>query len=401
MENAQDGFNKLLSNRSNHYAAFPLHVETDHLTPSDIVWRIMQQIGWFRTTGMGTKQDVFSQTGILSKVGELLGTAGVPDRMMVVSDAQVAPFYLERVVQSLRGAGITVSSFVIPGGESSKTLNYLSQLWEVMLQERLNRKSALLALGGGVVSDLAGFAAATFMRGIRWAAVPASLLGMVDASLGGKTGIDLPQGKNLVGAFHPPCLVLVDIDLLSTLPEAEWRNGLAEVVKAAVIASPSLFTRLSGCIPQEIDWQAVIRSAIAIKLRIVEEDPLELGKRVLLNYGHTIGHALEHASHYQMRHGEAVAIGMIVEAQIGEQLGITQPGTADKIEGMLAQLGLPTRIPPDLKESELRSALAADKKHDKQKIIFPVLVAIGNMHSDFEIEEVHLWHLFLSCMARP
>ncbi len=390
----------LLLARSDHYAAFPLQVETDHLSPADAAWEIMRKTGRFRLNAMGASTDIFAESGILSRCGDLLSQAGLRGPVLVVSDDHVTPLYAGHVVRSLQNAGLAASSYTIPSGESSKNLSVLTQLWEAMLSARLDRKSALLALGGGVVTDLAGFAAATFLRGIQWVAAPTSLLGMVDAGLGGKTGIDLPQGKNLVGAFYPPRLALVDPDVLQTLPEAEWRNGLAEVVKAAVIASPGLFERLCATPFSSIDWEPEIRAAMAIKLRVVEEDPLESDKRVILNLGHTIGHAVERASQYRIRHGEAVAIGLTLEASIGEALGVTQSGTAGKIASALSNLGLPVEVPQELKQSELRQAFAVDKKRRSGNILLPLPVAIGAVRYDIEIEEEQLWSLFLSCMAR-
>lgn len=390
----------LLHARSEHYASFPLRVDTTLLSPVEIAWQILPLIGRFRMNSMADGTDVYAQSGALSDVGNLFNKAGLWGPVLVVTDDHVAPLYAGRVVQSLKDSGLPAASFMIPSGESHKTLDTASSIWEAMLDARLDRKSTLLALGGGVVTDLAGFAAATFLRGIHWAVVPTTLLGMVDASLGGKTGIDLPQGKNLVGAFYPPRLVLADPDVLVTLPEVEQSNGLAETLKHAILASPELFRSLSRKSFETDGWEAIVRHAMAVKMRVIEEDPYEQGKRVTLNLGHTVGHAVERASSYRLRHGEAVAIGMVVEARIGETLGITQAGTADAIGRSLSALGLPVSLPSGLEPSELRQAIGVDKKRRSGKIILPLPVTIGQVRYDIEIEEQQLWNLFLSCTAQ-
>jgi len=399
-DNGLNRLEELLQVRSKHYTSFPLRVDTTHLSPAETVWQIMHQIGRFRINSMGSGTDVYAQSGLLSDVGNKFAQAGLQGPVLVLSDDHVAPLYADKVVQSLTESGYSASTFAIPSGETRKNLDTLSTIWEGMLSAHLDRKSTLLALGGGVVSDLAGFAAATFLRGIKWAAASTTLLGMVDASLGGKTGIDLPQGKNLVGAFYPPTLVLADPDVLDTLPEVERRNGLAETLKHAVLASPLLFDELSRKSFEKDGWETIIRQAMAIKMRVIEEDPFESGKRVLLNLGHTVGHAVELASSYHLRHGEAVAIGMISEARIGESLGITQPGTAEAIEKALSTLGLPVHLPPGLEQKELRAAFGVDKKRRSGKINLPLPVTVGKARYDIEIEEQQLWNLFLSCTAQ-
>lgn len=388
----------LLLARADHYASFPIQIDTSSSPPTDVAWKIMQSIGRFRTNSIGAATEVYSQTGILSRCGDFLDKAGMQGPVLVVSDDQVADLYAGQVIESLRSSGLTASSFVIPAGEGSKNLTTVSHLWEAMLAAHLDRKSTLLALGGGVVTDLGGFAAATYLRGIPWVAVPTSLLGMVDAGLGGKTGIDLLQGKNLVGAFYPPRLVLADSSVLVTLPEVEWRNGLSEVLKSAVLASPSMFDKLRELPSEPTGWDPIIREAMAIKLRIVEEDPVETGRRALLNLGHTIGHAVERSSGYQLRHGEAVAIGLVTEARIGERLGITQKGTAGLIADALSHLGLPVVIPGWLAQGDIRAALGVDKKRQLNKFLLPLPVTIGQACFDTKIDEEQLWSLFLSCM---
>jgi len=240
-----------------------------------------------------------------------------------------------------------------------------------------------------VVGDMAGFAAATFMRGCNWAVMPTTLLSMVDASIGGKTGFDLPAGKNLVGAFHPPRLVLADPEVLSTLPERELRAGLAEVVKHGVIADPELFDLCMG------GWDAVIsrlpeivRRGIGVKVKIIEEDPYEKGFRAALNLGHTIGHAVELVSEFDLLHGEAVSIGMVAEARLAERLTVADQGTSEAIAEALSRLGLPIEIPETLACEKLIHSMKVDKKKSAGIVRFALPVRIGEVRVGVEMENL-------------
>jgi 3-dehydroquinate synthase len=262
-------------------------------------------------------------------------------------------------------------------------------MWEQFLAAGLERRSTVLALGGGVVGDLAGFAAATYMRGVPWVNVPASLLAMADASLGGKTGADLPQGKNLVGAFHAPQMVLTDPSTLKTLPRAELRSGMAEVIKAGVIGDPALFDACAhGWEMIEADWDEIIRMAMAVKIQVIEADPYEGGLRAALNLGHTVGHAVEVVSNYQLRHGESVAIGMVAEARLAEQIGIAQLGLADAIKDACLRLDLPVEIPADLPVEEILDAMQVDKKRSGSKLKFALPVRIGEVIPGVEVSDI-------------
>jgi hypothetical protein len=229
----------LLERRREHYASFPLHVDATQ-SPQQVAWEIQRLLGRYHLRAMGIGYAVTIQAGGLDQLGETLEFNKLGGPVLVISDTNVAPRYAGRVLSSLQSAGYQASQQVIPAGEIYKNLETVESLWRGCLEAGLDRKSTVVALGGGVVGDLAGFTAATFMRGCNWVAVPTTLLAMVDASLGGKTGFDLPEGKNLVGAFHPPRLVLADPDVLSTLPDRELRAGRAEVVKHGVIADPEL-----------------------------------------------------------------------------------------------------------------------------------------------------------------
>jgi len=292
-------------------------------------------------------------------------------------------------MESLENSGFDVRGITIPTGEKYKTLDTVSRLWDAFSTAKIERRSTVLALGGGVVGDLSGYAASAWLRGVPWVAVPTSLLSMVDASIGGKTGFDLKQGKNLVGAFHPPRLVLVDPEVLTTLPTAEWTNGLAEVIKHGVIADPELFEECreldsSGNLP------GLISSAMAVKVKIIEEDPFEKGRRSVLNLGHTVGHGVELVSGFRIRHGEAVAIGMVTEARIAEKCGLAKAGLANEIASVVRAVGLPTEIPLDLDWDAITSAMTRDKKKIGGRINFALPASIGDVRAGVDVDD-RLW----------
>jgi 3-dehydroquinate synthase len=248
------------------------------------------------------------------------------------------------------------------------------------LENGLDRRSTVIALGGGVIGDMAGFTASTYMRGMQWICIPTTLLSMVDASIGGKTGFDLPQGKNLVGSFYPPKLVLADPRFLNTLPEREFISGMAEVVKHGIISDPVLFELCTygiGYLKENLD--GIVKLAMAVKIKIIEEDPYEKGFRAALNLGHTVGHAVELVSQFKLLHGEAVAIGMAVEAGFAERIGVAPPGIRNTIAGVLSGLGLPVDIPKTLPREEILRAMRVDKKKEMTKVRFALPVAIGKV----------------------
>jgi 3-dehydroquinate synthase len=253
-------------------------------------------------------------------------------------------------------------------------------LWKSFLENGLDRKSTVIALGGGVIGDLTGFATSTYMRGINWIAVPTTLLSMVDASIGGKTGFDLPEGKNLIGSFHPPELVLADPGLLLTLPGRELLSGMAEVVKHGIISDPELFKL---CL-RGMDWvrnnlEETVKRAMAVKIDVIEADPYEMGIRAALNLGHTVGHAVELVSKFELRHGEAISIGMVVEAGYAERVGLARKGLADEIHRTFSALGLPIEIPNDMPRDEIIRAMRVDKKKNAKAIRFALPVEIGKV----------------------
>jgi 3-dehydroquinate synthase len=381
----------LVARRADHYASFPLQVDTVGVTPAEVAGEIQVRLGRFHVSGMGEGYDVLIQAGCLGALGEAFAGRGLKGPVAVVCDENVARYYAAGALTALSGAGISATLATIPAGEEHKTMHTVQALWDAFLDAGLERGSTVVALGGGVTGDLAGFAAATYLRGIAWAAAPTSLLAMVDASIGGKTGADLPRGKNLVGAFHPPRLVLADPDTLSTLPEAELRSGLAEVVKAGIIADPALFTVCRhGWEIALVSLEELVRRSAAVKIRVIQEDPYEQGRRAALNLGHTFGHALEAASGYQLRHGEAVAIGMVAAARLSERLGLAASGLAEEIAETLNGLGLPVQPPANLDWETVHPWMGVDKKRRGGSLRFVLPEAIGQVAVGVEVSDLSL-----------
>ncbi|KXK13478.1 MAG: shikimate kinase [Chloroflexi bacterium OLB14] len=268
----------------------------------------------------------------------------------------------------------------MPAGEEHKNLETVNYLWKSFLENGLDRKSTVIALGGGVIGDMTGFAASTYMRGIDWIAVPTTLLSMVDASLGGKTGFDLPEGKNLIGAFHPPKLVLADVNFLKTLPERELISGMAEVVKHGIISDPELFELCKNGLSWVKDnLEAIVKRAMAVKIKVIEQDPYEKNMRATLNLGHTVGHAVELVSKFDLRHGEAIAIGMAVEAKYSAKVGLASQSIVEAIESTLKKLNLPVEIPNEMSHAEIIKAMRVDKKKNAKSIRFALPVEIGKV----------------------
>ncbi|HEV7271536.1 3-dehydroquinate synthase [Pseudoxanthomonas sp.] len=296
--------------------------------------------------------------------------------VLLVSDSIVARLYAGTVREALHGArpDLAIGTFILPAGEESKTLAHFGHAIEALATLGATRDACVVALGGGVVGDLAGFAAACWMRGVDCVQVPTTLLSMVDSSVGGKTAVDIPQGKNLVGAFHPPRAVFADTDALATLPPRELRAGLAEVIKYGAIRDARFFQWLEqergALLAMDTDALALaIAASCEHKAEIVARDPLEKGERALLNFGHTFGHAIETEQGYggvgndNLNHGEAVAVGMVLAARLSAQLGMASAADADRLERLLAAYGLPVRIPAGLAPEALLARMRLDKKN--------------------------------------
>ncbi|HUF66628.1 MAG TPA: 3-dehydroquinate synthase [Gemmatimonadaceae bacterium] len=325
--------------------------------------------------------------GVLDSLGELCLAWAPSHRYAVITDVNVGRLYADRVAAGFSRAGAHADVFTFPAGESHKTRATWTVLTDELLSTGFGRDSSIVALGGGVVGDLAGFVAATFMRGIPVLQVPTTLVAMVDSSIGGKTGVDVPAGKNLVGAFHLPAGVVTDPQVLATLPFREFQAGLAEVLKHGVIADESFFFEVAEALPELLSvdhggmakLQQIIARSIALKIRIVGTDFGEAGARKVLNFGHTIGHAVEAASGFSLLHGEAVAIGMVTEAAAAELAGVAQGGTADTIRGALVAAGLPVELPDGLSATAVLAAAATDKKKRAGVLEFSVPCRVGEM----------------------
>jgi len=382
---------RLLELRREAYAAIPWQIDTTGLSVEEVAARVMEVAGvvTLPVRYPGGEYEIHIGNGLLAHVGGALRAANVPQggRVAVVSNPVVAPLYGMQVEAALRSAGLQPFACSIPDGEQHKTLDTVAALYDQFLAAGLDRSGTVLALGGGVTGDVAGFAAATFMRGVRFIQVPTTLLAMVDASVGGKTGVDLPQGKNLVGAFKQPALVVIDTAVLVTLPAREIRSGLAEVIKHGVIGDPELFTELEAGVcrspvsslqsPIPVPSPQIVR-ALRVKIAVVEEDPFEQGRRAVLNLGHTVGHALEKLSGFALRHGEAVGIGMVAAARIAAELGRADLPLADRIEAVLSAWGLPVRCPP-FDAHAIWKAMAHDKKRRGRSLRWVLPRAIGEV----------------------
>jgi 3-dehydroquinate synthase len=279
-------------------------------------------------------------------------------------------------VETLQTSGVAAEAVVVPDGEAAKTAEVAATLWEEFGRLGLTRSDAVVAVGGGAVTDLAGFAAATWVRGVRVVQVPTSLLGMVDAAVGGKTGINTAAGKNLVGSFHPPAAVLADTDALAGLPVAEFRSGLAEVVKCGFIADADILRLLGEDPAGRRDTAELIERAVRVKADAVGADLYDTGQREFLNYGHTLAHAIERVEDFGWRHGEAVAVGMVFAAELGGQAGLLTPADVDRHRTLIAAMGLPTRYTGDW--ATLQSVMRVDKKARGASLRFVVLDGLGN-----------------------
>jgi 3-dehydroquinate synthase len=321
--------------------------------------------------------------GVLDGVGEVLAQLPVTKRALVVTQPAIAAAYGERVVQSLGSQGFVVETCEVLDAEEAKSLDWLERIYDRAIELRLDRRSPILALGGGVVGDLAGFAAATYMRGVPFVQIPTTLLAQVDSSFGGKTAINHSRGKNLIGAFYQPRAVLIDVDTLQTLPGRELRSGLAEVVKYGVIAKPDLFELLESCTIAGLLQDAalltrVIRDCCQIKADVVAVDEHETGIRAILNFGHTFGHAIEAAGGFSTyTHGEAVAIGMVWATDLSQRMGLCDSALLDRVKELLQSLGLPIAL--KVRIEGIRDTILLDKKAVAGRLRFILAEGLGQV----------------------
>ena len=344
--------------------------------------------------GASKPYDVYIGDGLLAEVGETVKqTLGIC-RLCLVSDDTVAGLYADTVEHSLRKSGFDTLRFVFPHGEASKSTATLVSLLEFLAENRLTRSDALIALGGGVVGDLTGFAAAVYLRGIRFVQIPTTLLAAVDSSVGGKTAVDLVAGKNLMGAFHQPSLVLCDPRTLDTLSEEIFADGCAEVIKYGVINDAPLFTRLEGGIRPILS--EVIACCVQNKSDIVSEDEFDTGKRQLLNLGHTVGHAIEICSELRISHGSAVAMGMVIVMRASVRMGLCPEEDLARLIRLLQQVSLPTTCP--YTAEQLSAVATADKKRmgDKLTVILPFAIGDSRLYPIPVQELTHFLEMGLS-----
>jgi 3-dehydroquinate synthase len=318
--------------------------------------------------------------GLLGRIGTEAARLLRGPRCAVVADVNTGGLYGARLLRSLEDAGFEPTPITVPAGESAKNLEQLGRVCDAMSAARLDRTSFVVALGGGVIGDLAGFAAAVFHRGIPHVQVPTTLLAQVDSSIGGKTAVNTAAGKNLLGAVHQPTLVVADVETLHTLPPRELRQGFAEIIKHAVIADPQLFDAITDL--AHIDFAALVSRNMEIKAAVVAQDERDLlGQRAVLNFGHTIGHAIERAGNYQrFLHGEAVSLGVVAACEISvRKAGLTERERRRVVDAVEA-LNLPTRLPADVSTEAVTAALAADKKFERGEIRFVVTPRLGTAH---------------------
>lgn len=319
--------------------------------------------------------DVLIGRGILKKAGEYIKALKIDCRAAIVSDSNVWPLYGKDLQDSLQAAGIASHAFVFPAGEQSKTAENYLQILNFLSQLQITRSDILIALGGGVVGDITGFAAATYLRGISFIQIPTSLLAMVDSSVGGKTAIDLPAGKNLVGAFKQPSLVLCDVQTLDTLPAHIFHDGCAEVIKYGMLYDEDLIDYLSRTGP-EFDREYVIAKCIGFKRDVVKEDEFDTGSRQKLNLGHTVGHGIEAGSNFAVSHGQAVAAGMAIVAKAATAYGLCDPSVPNKLCALLRQFTLP--VTTDMSATQLYTSALSDKKRSGGMVNLIVPRSIGN-----------------------
>jgi 3-dehydroquinate synthase len=375
---------ELLRQRAAAYEAIPHQIDTGTLGIEEVAEQVIRLARRHGTDPNrvpvhypGGSYEILIAPGLLMETGFLVAEAGLrPGACAVVTNPPIGKAHAQQLADGLSEVGFEPTMIEIPEGEAHKTLDVVAGLYDRFLAARLDRHSPVIALGGGVVGDVAGFAAASYLRGVPFVQVPTSLLAMVDASVGGKTGVDLPQGKNLVGAFKQPALVVVDPEVLKTLPALEFRSGLAEVVKHGIIGDRDLFEHLEG--HQKLELVDLITRAIQVKVNVVEADPFERGQRAVLNLGHTFAHALEVLSQYRLRHGEAVSIGLLAACRLANRLELCDPSLAQRVEGLLTGLELPVRyIGPE--PDQVVEAMATDKKRSGKRLRFVLPRALGDV----------------------
>jgi len=339
---------------------------------------------------------IYIGSGLVKSAGKFLRETARGTAAAVVTNAKVDRLYGAQCVSSLRKSGFRTVTITLPDGEKYKTLDHVKKIYDELIKNRFDRADTIVALGGGVTGDMAGFAAATYMRGIDFVQVPTTLLAQVDSSVGGKTGVDYPGGKNIIGSFHQPKLVLADISTLLTLSAREFRCGIAEVIKYGIISSAPLFNYLEKSVNKitarkKEALEKIIADSCRIKAGIVEKDERESGVRAVLNMGHTFGHAIETALGFRkLKHGEAVAIGLVMASRLSYSLGLLKAEAVNRVSRLVAEFGLPTSPPRSLDPEDIIKGMSHDKKRVSGKHRFIVFDRIGraSIRSDLTKNEI-------------
>lgn len=386
---------QLLSNRAEKYGRFP-QIQTDNKTPEQIAGEIMSALKQERLkvahpTG---EYEVVVGYDLIQQVRQL---AQIKGQMVVITDTNVGPLYAQQ---------IDAPVITVPAGEEHKNLETVRQIYDEMFALGLDRKATAVALGGGVIGDMTGFVAATYMRGIDFVQCPTTLLSMVDASVGGKTGVDMPQGKNLVGAFKQPTAVLADLSTLQTLSKEEYASGMAEAIKHGLLVGGDLWKRLESgdwrldISPMTHDAPRNLVDVIQVKRDVVQVDPFEQGIRATLNLGHTFGHAIEHTSGYALRHGECVAVGLVAAANLSARLGLCEAGWQARIEAVLRATALPTRIPVGMDLEQVFAMMWHDKKKLAGKLRFILMRDAGDAFVTADVTETAVMETLVELVER-
>lgn len=367
----------LLNTRRDAYAQIALHVPTDAQTPEQIARHILQRLAprEIRVKTPDGTYPIYLGRDVVDHAGENLKTFPLTPQCAIVTNSTVRALYGERAVNALERDGYEPVFIEIPDGEQHKTLDTVRTLYDRFIAAKLERRSAILALGGGVIGDTVGFAAATYLRGAPFVQLPTTLLSMVDSSIGGKVAVDHPSGKNLIGAFKFPLCVIADLNALDTLPVEEYRAGMAEVIKHGVIGEANLFDALHT---RQLDDE-LLAQALRVKVEIVERDPFEENIRAHLNLGHTFGQAIEALANFQMRHGYAVAVGLACAARLAANLNWCHAQTRDEIIGLLEKYELPTRVPREFSPEQILAAMGTDKKVKNKRVRFILPYEIGRV----------------------
>ena len=380
----------LLHARRDAYGAIPHQIDTAGRTPEAIINQVLAALAADgEAPGMSVlpvhtpegQYDICLGDGLLRHAGHLLANRGLrPGPAAIVTNSRVAEHHAKTLAGSLREAGFEPHLCLAPEGEQHKTLATVATLYDQFLAAKLDRNSPIIALGGGVIGDMTGFAAATYLRGAPFVQIPTTLLSMVDASVGGKTGVDLPQGKNLVGAFKQPAAVIIDTAVLGSLPPAEFASGMAEVIKHGIIGAPALFEMLETGLPRPEGprHKHLVAEAVRVKIAVVEEDPFEQGRRAVLNLGHTFGHAIELVSNFTIRHGEGVALGIIAATHLAAVLGRCDPALVDRVIQVMDRHRLPVEL-PGYDSGAIIAAMGHDKKRAGKTLRFIIPQALGDV----------------------